>query len=119
MYQSGNGRGRGKRGGELATRPRKYSIPRGTVNRETTLRFINSFVHEDKEGVRRIDGNPIKESDSRAIYRWKEEGACPLWHRFDGFLCRHDWNWTLFEIWVELEGLDLWEDKAPLDWEVF
>ena len=113
----GNVNNQERRSRRSGRRGRAYRA-KGKVNRQTALIFINAFSSRDEiKGTLYFNGEIVSDSDRRALYRWREEGACPVWYQFDGFLCRHDLNWTLFEIWVHDSDLDLWEDLPPDGWQ--
>lgn len=92
-------------------------VARGTVNRYSWLEFLDVHIRADDNGALRLNGFFLEETPRRAYYRWREEGASPVWYMADAFLCQGDMIWNDFEIWCEVEGMPLWEKDPPDDWD--
>jgi hypothetical protein len=106
-------------GGDVHIRSRRASRPdAGTVNGETWRAYIELFRSEgsEKESVT-FNGCWLSDTQVRTLYRWLKEGAAPQWHKADRFLVACDLSWTFFEQWAEQEGLPLWEDMPPKEWD--
>ena len=102
--------------GQTETRQHRKQISRGTVNRESWLRFLEQITRWEGDS-RLINGHKVSgETDSRAIYRWIHEGATPNWIRVDEFLCSYELIFTDFEIWCFCEKAPLWEKDPPDNW---
>jgi hypothetical protein len=103
--------------GTTEKRQHRKHVVRGTVNRESWLRFIDIHLRLDDHGVLTLNGCHINESARRALYRWRKEGATPVWFVADSFLCKGEMIWTDFEHWCYHEGLPLWEKMPPDGWD--
>jgi hypothetical protein len=109
-----------KRGGGSSQKARRAHRPhrrRFAVHPESWKAYIEELLFQDAEGRTTFDGQLVSESDTRALYRWRKEGATPDLSKADAFLCRYYLSFSFFELWCELEERPVWANGPPPGFE--
>jgi hypothetical protein len=86
-----------------------------TINRTAFLAFVSRFEVEDGDGTRLFNGRQISETRSRALHRWRVEGASPDIFSVDTFLVHIGIHLDEFFDWCEEMGIEAWQFGEP-DW---
>lgn len=84
-----------------------------TITREAFLDFIAMFESQEGDGVRLFNGRQLSETRSRALHRWRVEGASPDIWSADTFLVHIGIHLNEFFDWCERAGIDPWLCGEP------
>lgn len=77
------------------------------------LRFLEPYVSEGEDGIR-INGRPLDEKQTRALFRWRHEDVAPTYSAVDRFLLAVGLLISSdFEAWAEQEGECIWFAGKP------
>lgn len=84
-----------------------------TIDRTAFLAFVSEKETTDGDGVRLFNGHTISETRSRALHRWRVEGASPDLWSVDVFLVHIGIHLNEFFDWCERLGIDPWTRGEP------
>jgi hypothetical protein len=95
----------------------KKSRPkRDSLNITMWLEFVTGYLNESEQATL-FNGRPMKESHSRALYRWREEGSCPRFFSADSFLIDYELHINDFLDFCQERGESPWACGQAPEWE--
>jgi hypothetical protein len=86
-----------------------------SLHRDSWLRYLEALTTDDS-GVLRVNGTPLKDKHTRALFRWRNEGGYPSFFLADDILTHCGLHINDFLQFCKDEELEAWASGQP-DWE--
>lgn len=78
-------------------------------DRSSWLAYLETIVSVGTDGTTRLRGGRLSATQTRAVHRWRQEGARPSLLSADRFLIASDINVNEYFIYCTEQGLPAWD----------